>query len=57
VFLSVSDVDRSVAFHLAALVPLRITQRHDFDDKDGPAGHPDGYGLEFSHKSWQHPQS
>jgi len=41
VFLSVSDLDRSVAFHVAALAPLGITHRHNFEGKDGPAGHPD----------------
>jgi catechol 2,3-dioxygenase-like lactoylglutathione lyase family enzyme len=47
VFLSVSDLNRSVAFYVDALSPLGITQRHDFDGKDGPPGHPDlkGFGT------------
>ena len=47
VFLSVSDLNRSVAFYSEALSPLGITQRHDFDGKDGPPGHPDlkGFGA------------
>lgn len=47
VFLSVSDVDRSVAFYSATLEPLGITTRVDYDGKEGPAGHPDlkGFGA------------
>lgn len=47
VFLSVSDLDRSIAFYTAALTPLGITQRVDYDGKDGPPGHPDlkGFGA------------
>ena len=47
VFLSVSNLDRSIAFYTAALAPLGITQRVDFDGKDGPPGHPDlkGFGA------------
>jgi catechol 2,3-dioxygenase-like lactoylglutathione lyase family enzyme len=47
VFLSVSDLDRSIAFYTAVLAPLGITQRHDYDGKDGPPGHPDlkGFGA------------
>lgn len=41
IFLSVSDIDRSVRFYSAALTPLGITARHDYDGKDGPPGHPD----------------
>ena len=48
VFISVSDLDRSIAFYEAALAPLGITQRLDYDGKDGPPGHPDlkGFGAE-----------
>ena len=48
VFLSVSDLDRSIAFYTAALAPLGITTRVDFDGKDGPPGHPDlkGFGAD-----------
>lgn len=47
VFLSVSDLDRAVAFYAAALAPLGIVNRHDYDGKDGPPGHPDlkGFGA------------
>ena len=47
VFLSVSDIDRSVAFYTQALAPLGITRRVDYDGKDGPPGHPDlkGFGC------------
>ena len=47
IFLSVSDTQRSVRFYTAALTPLGITQRHDYDGKDGPSGHPDlkGFGA------------
>lgn len=40
VFISVSDLDRSIAFYTAALTPLGITQRVDYNGKDGPPGHP-----------------
>ncbi len=47
VFLTVSDVERSVAFYTAALTPLGITTRVDYDGADGPPGHPDlkGFGA------------
>lgn len=45
IFLSVSDVQRSVAFYTAALAPLGITHSHDYSGKDGPPGHPDLKGL------------
>jgi catechol 2,3-dioxygenase-like lactoylglutathione lyase family enzyme len=47
VFLSVSDLDRSIAFYTAALAPLGITTRLDYDGKNGPPGHPDlkGFGA------------
>lgn len=47
IFLSVSDLDRSIAFYTAALAPLDITTRLDYDGKDGPPGHPDlnGFGA------------
>lgn len=47
VFLSVSDIDRSIAFYSAALAPLGITARVDYDGALGPAGHPDlkGFGV------------
>ena len=47
VFLSVSDLDRAIAFYSSALAPLGITDRLDYDGKNGPAGHPDlkGFGC------------
>lgn len=47
VFLSVSDLYRSIAFYTAALAPLGIADRVDYDGKDGPPGHPDlrGFGC------------
>jgi hypothetical protein len=45
VFLSVSDIERSIAFYAQALAPLGITDRVDFDGKDGPPGYPDLKGF------------
>jgi len=47
VFISVADLERSIAFYSAALAPLGIVNRHDYDGKDGPPGHPDlkGFGA------------
>ena len=47
VFLTVSDMKRSISFYEAALKPLGINQRFDFDGKNGPPGHPDlkGFGA------------
>ena len=47
IFLSVSDIARSIGFYEAALAPLGITARLDYDGKDGPPGHPDlkGFGA------------
>ena len=46
-FISVSDIRRSVRFYQGALAPLGITTRFDYDGKDGPPGHPDlkGFGA------------
>ncbi|MGN2431565.1 VOC family protein [Pseudomonas syringae] len=46
-FLSVSDIARSIRFYEGVLVPLGITGRLDYDGKDGPPGHPDlkGFGA------------
>ena len=48
IFLSVSDIERSIAFYTAALTPLGITIRVDYDGKNGPPGHPDlkGFGAD-----------
>jgi catechol 2,3-dioxygenase-like lactoylglutathione lyase family enzyme len=47
VFISVAHLDRSIAFYTAALAPLGITKRVDYDGKNGPPGHPDlkGFGA------------
>ena len=47
VFISVSDIDRSIAFYELALAPLGIAHAIDYDGKDGPPGHPDlkGFGA------------
>lgn len=57
VFLSVSNLDRSIAFYTAALTPLGITQRVDYDGKDGPPGHPDlkGFGKNNRIFFWLRP--
>lgn len=48
VFISVSDIERSVRFYSAALAPLGITGRLDYDGQDGPPGHPNlkGFGAQ-----------
>ncbi|HEX8593879.1 MAG TPA: VOC family protein [Pseudomonas sp.] len=47
IFLSVSDIARSIRFYEATLVPLGITARLDYDGKDGPPGQSDlkGFGA------------
>lgn len=48
IFLTVTDIGRSIAFYEAALAPLGIEHALDYDGKDGPAGHPDlkGFGRD-----------
>lgn len=48
IFLSVSDLQRAIDFYTAALAPLGIVNRLDYDGKDGPPGHPDlkGFGAD-----------
>lgn len=41
IFLTVSDIDRSIAFYERVLPILGVTSRLDYDGKNGPAGHPD----------------
>lgn len=41
VFITVDEIDRTIAFYDAALAPLGIVPGHDYDGKDGPEGHPD----------------
>ncbi|MCQ8242226.1 VOC family protein [Rhizosaccharibacter radicis] len=47
VFLSVSDITRSIAFYTAALAPLGIADRLDHDGRNEPPGHPSlrGFGA------------
>ncbi|HEX9849832.1 VOC family protein [Candidatus Deferrimicrobium sp.] len=47
VFLSVSNLERSIAFYTTVLPALGITRRVDYDGKNGPPGHPDlkGFGA------------
>jgi len=47
IFLAVSDIQRSIAFYGAALRPLNIVNRLDYDGRQGPSGHPDlkGFGA------------
>jgi catechol 2,3-dioxygenase-like lactoylglutathione lyase family enzyme len=47
IFITVSDVNRSIAFYERVLPILGITHRYDYDGKEGPAGHPDlkGFGA------------
>lgn len=47
VFISVSDINRSIKFYEAALAPLGIHHVIDYDGSDGPEGHPDlkGFGC------------
>jgi catechol 2,3-dioxygenase-like lactoylglutathione lyase family enzyme len=48
VFLTVSKLERSIAFYEKALAPLGIEHAVDYDGKDGPEGHPDlkGFGRD-----------
>jgi catechol 2,3-dioxygenase-like lactoylglutathione lyase family enzyme len=54
VFLTVGDIDRSVAFYENALRPLGIGHVFDFDGRDGPEGHPDlkGFGRGTAFGFW-----
>ncbi|MEQ5843022.1 VOC family protein [Paraburkholderia acidicola] len=45
VFLSVSDIDRSIAFYEETLAPLGIAHALDYDGRQGPPGHPDLKGF------------
>src|SRR2546428_8439724 len=48
VFITVKDLDRSIAFYETALKPLGIVHALDYDGKNGPEGHPDlkGFGRD-----------
>ncbi len=47
VFISVSDINRSITFYEKALAPLGIAHAVDYDGRQGPPGHPDlkGFGA------------
>lgn len=47
IFLTVADIERSIRFYERVLPVLGIVDRHDYDGRDGPAGHPDlkGFGA------------
>lgn len=45
VFLPANDLTRSIRFYEAALAPLGITIRFDYDGSNGPPGHPDLKGF------------
>lgn len=57
IFLTVSDLARSVAFYEAVLPKVGIAVRHDYDGKDGPPGHPDlkGFGANGRIFFWLRP--
>ena len=48
VFITVKDLDRSIAFYETVLKPLGIAHALDYDGKNGPEGHPDlkGFGRD-----------
>lgn len=54
VFITVSDLDRSIAFYERALAPLGIVHAVDYNGKDGPEGHPDlkGFGSDGRVSFW-----
>lgn len=45
IFVTVSEIDRSIAFYQRVLPMLGIKSRLDYDGKDGPVGHPDLKGF------------
>jgi catechol 2,3-dioxygenase-like lactoylglutathione lyase family enzyme len=46
-FISVSNLERSIAFYERVLPILGVVNRHNYDGSNGPAGHPDlkGFGA------------
>jgi catechol 2,3-dioxygenase-like lactoylglutathione lyase family enzyme len=52
VFLTVSNVNRSISFYEAVLAPLGMNERFDFDGKNGPPGHPDLKGFGAKGRLW-----
>ena len=47
VFITVSDINRSIQFYEAALAPMGVHHVIDYDGANGPPGHPDlkGFGC------------
>jgi catechol 2,3-dioxygenase-like lactoylglutathione lyase family enzyme len=54
IFLTVADLERSIAFYEKTLAPLGIEHAIDYDGKDGPEGHPDlkGFGRDNRVSFW-----
>jgi catechol 2,3-dioxygenase-like lactoylglutathione lyase family enzyme len=54
IFLTVSDIKRSIEFYEKTLAPLGIEHAVDYDGKDGPEGHPDlkGFGRDNRVSFW-----
>ena len=48
IFLTVSDLNRSIVFYSSVLPNVGIVARHDYDGIQGPLGHPDlkGFGAD-----------
>ncbi len=48
IFMTVTDLDRSIGFYEQALAPLGIRHVIDYDGANGPEGHPDlkGFGCD-----------
>ena len=45
IFLTVTDMERSMTFYKKALAPLGVDLHFDYDGKNGPPGHPDLKGF------------
>ncbi|NIJ91527.1 catechol 2,3-dioxygenase-like lactoylglutathione lyase family enzyme [Xanthomonas campestris] len=58
IFLTVTDTTRSIAFYTAALVPLGIVDRLDYDGRQGASRPPGPERLRRAggvfYESWQH---
>lgn len=54
IFITVTDVRRSISFYERVLKPLGIVHSADYDGKDGPEGDPDlkGFGRDGRVFSW-----
>jgi catechol 2,3-dioxygenase-like lactoylglutathione lyase family enzyme len=45
IFISVTDIERSISFYTAASAPLGITKRVDYNGRDRPPDHPNRKGF------------